>query len=71
MPGRPGNLDSSRGRSGGAKVLGKLSVPGRLPNLDNGSARSYCTCSRCGWRLYEHFSLVYPFSFLSPPLGDD
>ena len=29
-------------------VLGKLSVPGRPTNLDDGEARAYCTCSRCG-----------------------
>ena len=42
-------------------MLGKLSVP-RLPtNLDNGRARAYCACSRCGLGLFGHFSLVYLF----------
>ena len=36
------------GWSGGAKVLGKLSVPGRPTNLDYRRARAYCACSRCG-----------------------
>ena len=36
------------GWSGGAKVLGKLSVPGRPTYLDNSRARAYCACSRCG-----------------------
>ena len=55
------------GRSGGAKVLGKLSVPGHLTNLDNSRTKAYCTCSRCGWGLY---GLVCLFSFLSPSLGE-
>ena len=37
-----------RGRSGGAKVLGKLTVPEGPTNLDNRRARTYCACSRCG-----------------------
>ena len=35
-----------RGWSGGAMVLGKLSVPGRSTNLDNSRTRPYCACSR-------------------------
>ena len=35
-----------RGRSGGAKVLGKLPVPGRPTNLDYSRAKAYCTCGR-------------------------
>ena len=42
------------GWSGGAKVLGKLSVSGRPHNLDYSRARAYCTCSRCGWGLFGH-----------------
>ena len=58
------------GWSGGAKVLGKLSVPGRPTNLDGGRAGAYCACSGCryGWGLLGHFSLAYLFSFSS--LGD-
>ena len=59
-----------RGWSGGAKVLGKLSVPGRPTSLDDSRARAYCACSRCGWGLFGHFSLIYLFSFLSPSLWE-
>ena len=38
----------NRGWSDGAKVLDKLSVPGRPTSLDNSRARAYCACSRCG-----------------------
>ena len=48
------------GWSGGAKVLGKLPVPGRPTNLDYSRARACCACSRCGLGLFEHF-----FSHLS------
>ena len=54
-----------RGWSGGANVLGKLSVPGRPTNLDNSRARAYCACSRCGWGMFGHFfsRLSFLFSF--------
>ena len=58
------------GWSGGAMMQGKLLVPGCPTNLDNSRARAYCACSRCGWGLFGHFSLIYLFSFLSPSLGD-
>ena len=60
-----------RGWSGGAKVLGKLSVPGRPTSLDDSRARAYCACSRCGWGLFGHFfsRLSFLFSF-SLSLGD-
>ena len=35
-----------RGWSGGAMVLGKLSVPGRTTNLNY--SKAYCAYSRCG-----------------------
>ena len=59
------------GWSGGAMVLGKLPVPGRLTNLDHSRARAFCACSRCGWGLFGHFfsRLSFLFSF-SLPLGD-
>ena len=54
------------GWSGGAKVLGKLSVPGCPTNLDYSRARAYCACSRCGWGVFGHFfshlSLLFSFS---------
>ena len=56
------------GWSGGAKVLGKLPVPGRLTNLDYNRARAYCACSRCGWGCLDIFILICPFSSLSPSL---
>ena len=34
--------------SGGAKVLGKLTVPGRPTNLYDSRARAYCACSWYG-----------------------
>ena len=59
------------GWSGGAKVLGKLPVPGRPTNLDYSRARAYCACSRCGWELFglffSHLSLLFSFSL---SLGD-
>ena len=63
------SLVSVWGWSGGAKVLGKLSVPGRPTSLGDSRARAYCACSRCGWGLFGHFSLIYLFSF-SLSLGD-
>ena len=47
----------------------KLPVPRRPTNLDYSRARAYCACSRCGWGLFGHFSLIYHFSFLSPSFG--
>ena len=59
------------GWSGGAKVLGKLPVPGRPTNLDQSRARACCACSRCGWGWFGHFfshlSLLFSFSL---SLGD-
>ena len=63
------------GKPGGAKVLGKLPVPGPPTTLDYSRARAYCACSRsycafsrCRCGLFGHFSLIYHFSFLSPSL---
>ena len=55
-----------RGWSGGAKVPGKLPVPGRPTSLEYGRARAYCTCSGCGWGCLDIFSLIYLLSFPSP-----
>ena len=61
-----------RGWSGGAKVLGKLPVPGRPINLDYSRAKAYCACSRCGGGLFalffSHLSLLFSFSL---SLGDN
>ena len=53
------------GRSGGAKVLGKLPVLGSPTNLDNSRARAYCACSR---RLFGHFCLKFIFYRFFLPL---
>ena len=58
------------GWSGGAKVLGKLSVPGRPSNLAYSRARAYCAFSRCGWGCLDIFSLIFHSSFLSPSLWE-
>ena len=44
--------------SGGAMVLGKVSVSARPTNLDNSRARAYCACSRCRLGNLDIFSLV-------------
>ena len=36
-------------------ALGKLPVPGRATNLDQGRARAYCACCGCGLGLFGHF----------------
>ena len=51
-------------------VLGKLPVPERPTYLEKSRARAYCACSRSGWGLFGHFSLLYHFSFLSPSLWE-
>ena len=53
-------------------VLGKLPVPGRPTYLEYSRARAYCSCSRCGWRLFGHFFLssIISLFFLSLSLGD-
>ena len=58
------------GWSGGAIVLGKLPVSGRPTNLDYSRARAYCACSRCGGGCLDIFTLIYPFSPLSPSLWE-
>ena len=44
-------------------VLGKLSVPGRPTNFDEGRTRAYCACSVGAGGGCFFFSLVYHFSF--------
>ena len=47
------------------------SVLGRPVSLDNGRARAYCTCSRCGWGQFGYFfSVAYHFSFPPPSVWD-
>ena len=65
-------MTSSWGRSDGAKVLGKFSVPSILliwilPIVGQGPiALAVGTGGGC----LDIFSFVYLFSFLSPSLGD-
>ena len=49
-------------------MLGKLSVPGRPTSLDDGKARAYRACSRCGWAFVWIFFLSSIFSFFFLPL---
>ena len=60
----------SKGWSGGAIVLGKLPVPGRLTDLDKSKARANCACNRCGWGLFGHSFSRLSFSLLSPSLWE-
>ena len=64
-----GPCPTLRGWSGGAKVLGKLPVPGQPINLDYRSARAYCACSRCGWGSFGHFFSRLSLLFLLPLSG--
>ena len=54
------------GWSGGAKVLGKLPVPGRPANLDEVGQGPIALAVGAGGGCLDIFSLVYHFSFLSP-----
>ena len=58
------------GWSGGAMVLGKLPVPGRptiLITVGQGPIALAVGGGRCGMDI---FTLIYPFSFLSPSLWE-
>ena len=44
-------------------------MPGRSTNLDNGRARAYCACSRCGCRLFGYIFLSPIISFFFLPLS--
>ena len=55
--------------SGGAKVLGKLSVPGHPTNLDVSRARPIALAVGEGWDCLAIF-LSPLFSLLSSSLGD-
>ena len=61
---------SYAGWSGGAKVLGKLPVPGRPTNLDYSRERAYVLAVGAGGGCLDIFSLIYHFSFLSPSLWE-
>ena len=59
-----------RGWSGGAKVLGKLPVPGRPTNLDYSRAGPIALAVGAGGGCLDIFSLICHFSFLSPSLWE-
>ena len=44
-------------------------MPGRSTNLDNGRARAYCACSRCGWGLFGYIFLSRFISVFFLPLS--
>ena len=58
------------GWSRGAMGLPNFPVPGRPANLDYKRARAFFTCSRCGWGLFGHFTLVFLFTSISPSLSE-
>ena len=43
-------------------VLGNLPVPGRPTIWITVGEGPTCTCSRCGWGFYSHFSFLSSFS---------
>ena len=51
-------------------VSGKFPVPGRPTILDNSRAKACCACSRCGWELFDIFTLICHFPLLSPSLWE-
>ena len=56
----------SRGRSGGAMVLGKLPVPGRPTILITVGQGPTALAVGAGGGCLDIFTLIYPFSPLSP-----
>ena len=59
-----------RGWSGGAKVLGKLPVPGRPTILVTVGQGPTALAVGAGGSCLDIFSLIYPFSSLSPSLWE-
>ena len=58
------------GRGGGAKVLGKLPVPGRPTILSTVGQGSTVLAVDAGGGGLDIFTLIYPFSSLSPSLWE-
>ena len=58
------------GRSGGAKVLGKLPVPGRPTILITVGQGPTALAVGAGGGGLDIFTLIYPFSSFSLSLGD-
>ena len=65
----PGLL-STQGWSGGAKVLGKLPVLGRPTILITVGQGPTALAVGAGGRCLDIFTLIYPFSPLSPSLSE-
>ena len=61
---------SKRGWSGGAKVLGKLPVPGRPTILITVGQGPTALAVGAGGGCLDIFTLIYPFSSLSPSLWE-
>ena len=59
-----------RGWSGGAKVLGKLPVPGRPTILITVGQGPTALAVGAGGGGLDIFTLIYPFSSLSPSLWE-
>ena len=71
--GRHGKTDIllfERGWSGGAKVLGKLPVPGRPTILITVGQGPTALAVGAGGGCLDIFTLIYPFSSLSPSLWE-
>ena len=60
----------SWGWSGGAKVLRKLPVPGRPTSLITVGQGPTALAVGAGGRCLDIFTLIYPFSSLSPSLWE-
>ena len=58
------------GWSGGAKVLGKLPVPGRPTILKSVGQGPTALAVGAGGGCFDIFTLIYPFSSLSPSLRE-
>ena len=58
------------GWSGGAVVLGKLPVPGRPTVWITVGQGPTALAVGAGWGLFGIFTLIYPFSSLSPSLWE-
>ena len=63
-------LGLTRGWSGGAMVLGKLPVPGRPTIWITVGQVPTALAVGAGGGCLDIFTLIYPFSPLSPSLGD-
>ena len=58
------------GRSGGAKVLGKLPVPGRPTTLITVGQGPTALAVDAGGGCLDIFTLIYPFFSISPSLWE-